>query len=81
MVIPYSLDITPPSFISPPLTICMSLLRRYIYLQFTPPSASATPTNERKVRTHRTTPYMKSSYLLASSTLTKRLATWRQALS
>ena len=44
-----------PFVYKPPLTICMNLLRRYIYLQFTPPSASATPTNERKVRTHRTT--------------------------
>ena len=51
----------------------------YLSIQFTPPSASATPTNERKVRTHRTTLYMKSSYLLASDTPTKRLATQRQA--
>ena len=47
--LPYSLDFTPPSFIRPPLTICMNLLRRYIYLHFTPASASATPTNNRKV--------------------------------
>ena len=40
-----------PFINKPPLTICMKLLRRYIYLQFTPPSASATLTNERKVRT------------------------------
>ena len=29
-IILYSLDITPPSFLSPPLTICMKLLVRYI---------------------------------------------------
>ena len=72
----------------PPLTICINLLRRYICLQFMPPSAihgwkiyykwknSVTPTNERKVRTHRTTLYL--STVLASNTLTKRLAMWRQ---
>ena len=37
------------------------LLVRYIYLQFMPPSATATLTNYRNVRTHRNTLYMKSS--------------------
>ena len=55
-----------PFVYKPPLTNCMNLLLRYIYLQFMPPLASATPTNERKVRTHCTILYMKSSYLLAS---------------
>ena len=53
----YSLDITPPSFISPsPLTICINLLRRYIYLQFTPPSAihGKVNKNERTLRLGRT---------------------------
>ena len=68
-----------PFVYKPPLTICMNLLLRYIYLQFMPPTASATPTNEKKVRTHHTTLYMKSSFLLASDTPTKRLATRRQA--
>ena len=35
--IPYSLNIMPLLITSPPLTICMNLLRRYIYLQFMPP--------------------------------------------
>ena len=74
MYVPYSLDIMPSLFISPPLpplTFCMNLLLRYIYLQFMPPSDSATPRNERKVRTHCTTLLMKFSYLLASNTQTK----------
>ena len=70
-----------PFIYKPLLIICMNLLLRYIYLEFMPPLASATLTNERKVRTHRTTLYMKSSYLLASDTPTKQLATRRQALS
>ena len=41
----------------------MTLLRRYIYLQFMPPSA---PTNERKVRTHHTTLYMESMKLVVT---------------
>ena len=49
---------------------CKNLLLRYIYLQFMPPLDSATPMNAGKVRTHRTTLYMKSSYLLASNTPT-----------
>ena len=39
VLVPYSLDITLPSIISPPLTICINLLQRYIYLQVSPPSA------------------------------------------
>ena len=38
-----------------PLTFCMNLLLRYVYLQFTLPSDSVTLMNERKVTTHRTT--------------------------
>ena len=52
-ILPYSLDIMPPLFIS-------LLLLRYIFLQFTPLSASAIPMIERKVRTHRNTLNMKS---------------------
>ena len=71
-----------PFIYKPPLlTFCMNLLLRYIDLQLTPPSDSMTSMNERKVTTHRTTPYMKSSYLLASNAPTKRLATRRQARS
>ena len=40
-----------------------------------------TPTNERKVRTHRTTLYTKCSYLLASDTPTKRFASLKPRLS
>ena len=63
-----------PFVYKPSLTICMNLLLMYIYLQYTPPLASATPTNERKIRTHHTTLYMKSIYLIASDTPTKWLA-------
>ena len=46
------------------VTICMNLLLRYIFISnLHPPLASATLANDRKVRTHRNTLYMKSSYL------------------
>ena len=63
----YSLDITPPSIISP-LTICIEQKN------------SATQTNERKVKLT-VPPYIESSYLLANDTPTKWLATQRQACS
>ena len=68
---------TPFSYKPPPLTICINLLPSI----FIASSASATPTNEKKARTHRTTLYIESSYLLASDTPTKRLAMQRQARS
>ena len=74
----------------PSLTICMNLLRRYIYLQFTLPLAiHGKFNNGRTLQLRRmrgrleltVPPYIKSSYLLASITPTKRLATWWQARS
>ena len=87
-ILPYSLDITPPSIISPPLHICINLLRRYIYLQFMFLSTIHRKFNKngRTLRLRRTRgrleltvpPNMESSYLLASDTLTERLATRQQ---
>ena len=63
--IPYSLKITPFDH-KPPLTICKKFVAEvYKYLQFMPPLTmngmerknSMTPTNEKKIRTHRTTLY------------------------
>ena len=81
--VPYSLNITPPSFISPPpLTIYIDLLQRHIYLQFTLPSAIHRKFNKngRTLHLQRTRerleltipPYIESSYLLASGTPTKQ---------
>ena len=56
---------------SPPYYLHEFAAEVYLPPKFTPPLASATLTNERKVRTHHTTLYMKSSYLLASDTPTK----------
>ena len=71
---------------NPPLTICIN--RRYIYFQFTPPSAIHKK-NGRTLWLQQTRgrlvltipPYMESSYLLASDTLTKWLATPQQVRS
>ena len=69
----------------PPLTICINLLWRYIYLQFTPPLAIHGKSNKNgktlqlrrmRGRLELTVPtYTESSYLLASDTTTNRLAT------
>ena len=59
-VLPYSLDITPPSFISPPFHFARICCEGIFISNLSPPRPrknSATPTNERKVRTHRTTLY------------------------
>ena len=77
--IPYSLDIMPPSFICPPYFPHEFAADVYLSPIYAHPPASVTPTNERKVRTNRTILYMKSTYLLASDTPTKGLATWWQA--
>ena len=80
-----------PFYYKPPLTICNDLLQRYIYLQFMPSSAIHGKFNERgrTLRLWQTRgrleltvpPYIQSSYLLASNTPNKRLATWWQARS
>ena len=75
----------------PPITIFVNLLWRYIYLQFTPPSTvhGKFIQDGRTLLLRRTRgrleltvpPYEESSYLLASDTSTKQLATRRQACS
>ena len=80
-----------PLRLKAPLTICINLLSRYIYLQFMPPLAihGKFNKNERTLWLRWTRgrleltvpPYIESSYLLASNTPTKRLAMWQQARS
>ena len=87
----YSHNITPLSIISPPPYNLHKLLRWYIYLQFTFPSAihGKFNKNRRTLRLQRTRgrleltvpPHIDSSYLLASDTPTKRLVMQRQACS
>ena len=75
-----------PFVYKPPLPFCTNSLRRYIYLQFKRPPPPPPPNHGRTLRLRRTTgrleltvlPYIECSYLLASDTPTKRLATRRQ---
>ena len=79
----YSLDITPPSFISPPFHFAR-IRREGIFISNLRP-----PDRGRTLRLRRATgrleitvpPYIKCSYLPANDTLTKRLATQQQAHS
>ena len=81
--IPYSLDITPPSFISPPFHFARIRCEGIFISNLSPPD------HGRTLRLRRTRgrleltvpPYIECSYLLASDTPTKRLATRRQARS
>ena len=80
-----------PLRLYPPLTIGINLLQRYIYRQFTLPlaihgkfdkSGRTLRLQQTRGRLEFTVPhYIKSSYLLASDTLTKQLATRRQVHS
>ena len=83
--VPCSLDITPPSFISPPFRFarirCEGIFISNLLI--------ASPDNGRTLRLQRmrgrleltVPPYIECSYLLTSDTPTKRLATRRQARS
>ena len=81
--LPYSLDITPPSFISPPFHFARIRCEGIFISNLSPPD------HGRTLRLRRTRgrleltvpPYIECSYLLASDKPTKPLATRRQARS
>ena len=79
--IPYSLDITPPSFISSPSHFAQIRCEGIFISNLSPP-----PNHWRTLLLRQTRgrleltvpPYIECSYLLASDTPTRRLAMWQQ---
>ena len=88
VAVPYSLDITPPSFISPPFRFARIRCEGIFISNLSPPPPPP-PDHGRTLQLRQTRgrlelsvpPYIERSYLLASDTPTKRLATRQQARS